>query len=292
MSEYNIITELALRNGKPCTLNVPEGEYTLNEGIFLGPNQWLVGQGPGTILNFTNNIPLAVKLATGSKIKNCVVRGSGGNGIGISTTETSAFWAIDGVNISGFDTNIFLRNSYVGVIRDVISMGAKAGLRVDWGFQTSTKVEGNCYFGGNEWGLIISGMSNMTLSISAVIEGNTLGGMKMEGDCRQLSIKNCHFEKNGPNSQGPDLLIQGLAPALTIAENAFFFSKVGIKIENARKGQVIANYFKEKNSMIVASSVSSTLDIRNNDQSGGGNVGYTYPYDVDPQTMPTSSSAK
>ena len=259
---FDLTEAVRLLEGEPGTVRIPAGQHVVTNTISLAPHQWLVGEGAGTVLEF-GSTPSAIVLATGCKVRDLAMRGTGA--IGISTVQTASLWSIDTVIVSGFADNIRLVNSYVGTIRDVVSTGGGCGLRITKKWQTSTRLAGENLFAHNRWGIMIEGQWHMGLTISgAVIEGNTEGGIHVIGDIRQMSIRHCYFDSNGPGLAGPDLLVQGNPWALTITENAFFISRKNVVIDAAQRGEVSRNYIGGRVPLTVGGAANG-LTVRDND---------------------------
>lgn len=261
---FNLQEAIEELGGIPGAICLPSGRHVIKEPSVLCPGQIIVGDNRTAHLHFLKS---GITLRRNCSIRDCEVSGEG-MGSGITVEQGSSHWTIDNVHVNGFAVNILIGYSWVGVLRDVISTNAEKGLAFARGKQTSTRMEGRCYFGSCRIGAEISGMTNMSLLVSAVFEANTECGLLVTGETRGLTIRGCHFECNGPavngGYEGPDLLLRGIQYGLGIVENAFFISKKNVVIESARAGEIARNYIGGAEPLTVGGA-GSGLNIHDND---------------------------
>lgn len=270
---FNLQEEINNLQGFPGKIEIPSGIFDLgNQSIILSPGQILEGRGPlVTTLTFSGNTNSAVVLSSQCKIKDLKIVGNLCLN-GITVTPNSVKWCIDDVSVEGFENNIYLENSYVGIIRDITSKYGRTGIRISKGFQTTTKFEGNNYISNNDWGMVVEGMMNMNITISSTIENNRIGGICIMGETRQISIQNSFFERNGPKETGVDVYVQGNSYAISIENSSFFFTRNNIIVRSAQHGEISKNYIGGK-CPILLYGAGKGIDVKNNDMPFGS-VGY------------------
>ena len=196
---------------------IKRGTYTGKVLSLTNQNIRLVGEGQGTVLEFTEGITVSNSQESFHiEISNLKLLGTGYNSNGLTLSGVSRFVSYNLV-IQNYDTGINIKSSEAGAtifnnFYSLISYDNNVGVSIERDIYHNT-VAHNTFYGGSivtnqKWGVIIRGSASNEIFEGAEIENNKYGQVQLitsasgcvpEGN----TFSKCYFEPDLTNATAP-----------------------------------------------------------------------------------------